>query len=57
MSSTDTKELAELCNRVLVMRDGLLADELSGERLSEAALVAAALQGRHVDARYAVQGG
>lgn len=57
VSSSDTKELAELCDRVLVLRDGRLADELSGERLDESALVAAALHDRHRDAGYAVQEG
>lgn len=57
VSSSDTKELADLCDRVLVLRNGRLADELWGERLSESALVAAALHDRTVDERYAVQEG
>lgn len=54
VSSSDTKELADLCDRVLVLRDGRLADELWGERLSEPALVAAALHDGHADPRYDV---
>jgi ribose transport system ATP-binding protein len=33
-SSSDPYELVELCRRVLVLRDGRMADELSGERLT-----------------------
>ena len=54
VSSSDTKELANLCDRVLVLRNGLLADELQGERLTESALVAAALHDRNSHDTYAV---
>jgi ribose transport system ATP-binding protein len=40
MSSSDTKELAEVCDRVLVMRDGELVAELRRPALSEAEIVA-----------------
>jgi ABC-type sugar transport system ATPase subunit len=41
--SSDAKELALICDRVLVMRDGLLVAEAGRASLSEAALVAAGL--------------
>lgn len=41
--SSDTKELAQLCDRVLVMRDGTLVAELTRPQLSEAVLVRAGL--------------
>lgn len=43
IASSDTKELAALCDRVIVMRDGELSAELASPELSEAALVAAEL--------------
>jgi len=43
ISSSDTKELALICDRVLVMRDGELAVEVNKPDLSEARLVSAAL--------------
>jgi ribose transport system ATP-binding protein len=36
--STDEKELVALCNRVLVLRDGRLVDELSADQLTESAI-------------------
>ena len=39
VSSSDTKELALLCDRVLVLRDGVVAAELDGCSLTEAQLV------------------
>jgi ribose transport system ATP-binding protein len=41
--SSDAKELALICDRVLVMRDGRLVSEMSRPRLSEASLVRAGL--------------
>jgi ribose transport system ATP-binding protein len=41
VASSDAKELVEICDRVLVMRDGGVRAELSGRDLSEAALIAA----------------
>jgi ABC-type sugar transport system ATPase subunit len=41
--SSEEKELALLCDRVLVMRDGRVVAEMQGGELSEAALVRAAL--------------
>lgn len=38
--SSDAKELVRLCDRVAVMRDGEVVNELSGEGLTESALVA-----------------
>jgi ribose transport system ATP-binding protein len=43
ISSSDAKELALICDRVLVMRDGELAAEVNKPDLSEARLVSAAL--------------
>ena len=43
ISSADAKELALICDRVLVMRDGELAAEVNKADLSEARLVSAAL--------------
>jgi ribose transport system ATP-binding protein len=40
VSSTDAKELIEVCDRVLVMRDGEIVAELSGDGLQEERLLA-----------------
>jgi ABC-type sugar transport system ATPase subunit len=50
LSSTDTKELATLCHRVLVLHHGVVAATLDGAGLSESALVRATID-RPVDAR------
>ncbi|MQA96973.1 MAG: ATP-binding cassette domain-containing protein [Streptosporangiales bacterium] len=42
--SSDDRELIELCDRVLVMFEGRVADELAGPRLSDDTLIASALQ-------------
>ena len=39
VSSSDTKELTRLCNRVIVLRDGVVAAQLTGSELNEAQLV------------------
>jgi ABC-type sugar transport system ATPase subunit len=39
VSSSETKELTILCDRVLVMRDGVIANELEGASLTEERLV------------------
>jgi ABC-type sugar transport system ATPase subunit len=36
--SSDTEELAALCDRVLIMRDGRVDDELTGDALTHSAL-------------------
>jgi len=41
--SSDDDELLGLCNRVLVLQDGHVRDELSGERLTRSNLVAASM--------------
>jgi ribose transport system ATP-binding protein len=41
--STDTSELAELCTRVVVLRDGLPVEELAGEAISEDRILRACL--------------
>ncbi|WP_106815067.1 sugar ABC transporter ATP-binding protein [Microbacterium timonense] len=40
VSSSDTEELVALCDRVLVMRDGLVVTEVAGADLTEEALLA-----------------
>ncbi len=45
VASSDEKELALLCDRVLVLCDGSLVADVAGEQLSEANLVTAALSG------------
>jgi ribose transport system ATP-binding protein len=37
-STSETQDLAELCHRVLVFRDGVVAGELRGEQVSEEAI-------------------
>ena len=49
VASSDAKELALICDRVLVIRDGEIAAEVRREDLSEAALVRAGLGRRHTD--------
>ncbi|HLI90719.1 MAG TPA: sugar ABC transporter ATP-binding protein [Ktedonobacteraceae bacterium] len=41
--STDTEEMAHLCHRVLVMREGKIIDELHGPNIAPEAIVAASL--------------
>jgi len=41
--SSDDEELLGLCDRVLVMHDGIIRTELSGDSLTKANLVAASL--------------
>jgi ribose transport system ATP-binding protein len=38
VSSTDTQELVDLCDRVLVFRDGIVAAEITGDELTEGRL-------------------
>jgi len=45
--SSDDNELLGLCNRVLVLHEGLIRAELSGERLTRANLVGASMGTRH----------
>ena len=49
MASSDTGELASVCDRVLVMTDGIAAAEITGPDLTEERLVIEAL-GRRVPA-------
>ena len=44
VSSSDTKELATICDRVLVLEDGRLVGELAGPALTEEALVRESLR-------------
>jgi ribose transport system ATP-binding protein len=48
--SSDAKELAQVCDRVLVMRDGDVVAEFSGDDLTEAALIRAATGDAHLPA-------
>ena len=41
VASIDTKELAQICDRVLVTREGVVGAELSGGDISESALISA----------------
>jgi ribose transport system ATP-binding protein len=43
VSSSDSKELAAICDRVVVLRDGQVSGELHGEALNETTLVRAVL--------------
>jgi len=43
VASSDTKELAHICDRVLVMRDGVVSSELAGDDISESALISAVI--------------
>lgn len=44
VSSSDAKELGAICDRVLVMVDGRISEELLGESITEAAILQACLQ-------------
>jgi ABC-type sugar transport system ATPase subunit len=46
MASSDTGELASVCDRVLVMSDGIAAAEITGPALTEERLVIEALDRR-----------
>lgn len=46
VSSSDTKELAALCDRVLVMRDGRVVEQFDRDRLNESSLVRAVVDDR-----------
>lgn len=43
LSSSDDRELLELCDRVLVLYEGRVVDEVTGDRLTEDTLVTSAL--------------
>jgi ribose transport system ATP-binding protein len=43
VTSSDTEELVQICDRVLVLRDGSIAAELRGADLTESRLVHATL--------------
>lgn len=47
--SSDTEELAHLCHRVLVLRDGQIAAELAPPELNAEAIVAAAMHDSHAE--------
>jgi ribose transport system ATP-binding protein len=48
--SSDDEELLGLCDRVLVMLDGRISAELSGDSLTHARLVSASMTASHVKA-------
>ncbi len=43
VTSTDTEEISELCDRVLVFRNGSVANELSGDEITEARIASEVL--------------
>ncbi|WP_460766716.1 sugar ABC transporter ATP-binding protein [Nocardiopsis nanhaiensis] len=43
VSSSDDRELVEVCDRVLVLFEGRVVDEVSGDRLTEDTLIASAM--------------
>jgi ABC-type sugar transport system ATPase subunit len=43
VTSTDTMELAGMCDRILVFYEGEIVDELEGDRLNEENLVRASV--------------
>jgi ribose transport system ATP-binding protein len=43
--STDTEEMARICHRVLVMREGAIVDEIVGPHIMPESIVAAAIRG------------
>lgn len=45
--SSDNEELLSICNRILVMFEEDIIEEISGDRLTEDTLIAAALRGNH----------
>jgi ribose transport system ATP-binding protein len=42
--STDTEELAHICHRVVIMREGRLVAELTGTAITPEAIVTAAIR-------------
>lgn len=48
VASSDTRELAELCDRVLVIHDGNIHCELTGSQLSESAIIHSILAGKNI---------
>ncbi|WP_017591592.1 sugar ABC transporter ATP-binding protein [Nocardiopsis potens] len=50
LGSSDDRELVEVCDRVLIMFEGRIVDEVSGDRLTEDALIAASMHITPADA-------
>ncbi|GAB3484903.1 sugar ABC transporter ATP-binding protein [Nocardiopsis coralliicola] len=50
LGSSDDRELVEVCDRVLVLFEGRVVDEVSGGRLTEETLIASALHVTRADA-------
>ncbi|SFN54360.1 MULTISPECIES: sugar ABC transporter ATP-binding protein [Actinomadura] len=44
VASSEAKELAELCDRVLVLDDGVVGEELAGDELTEARILTASVR-------------
>ncbi|MFW5418149.1 sugar ABC transporter ATP-binding protein [Nocardiopsis sp. CNT-189] len=57
LGSSDDRELVEVCDRVLIMFEGRVVDEVSGDRLTEDALIAASMHITRADAAAARSGG
>jgi ribose transport system ATP-binding protein len=45
LSSTDVEELEAICTRILVMRDGRVAAELTGQRINSGEITRAVMSG------------
>ncbi|WP_431868545.1 sugar ABC transporter ATP-binding protein [Nocardiopsis eucommiae] len=56
VGSSDDRELVEVCDRVLVMFEGRVVDEVSGDRLTEDTLIASAMHVTGADVAAAHEG-
>ncbi|PWV51063.1 sugar ABC transporter ATP-binding protein [Nocardiopsis sp. L17-MgMaSL7] len=56
VGSSDDRELVEVCDRVLVMFEGRVVDEVSGDRLTEDTLIASAMHVTGADVAAAREG-
>ena len=57
ISSSDAKELAAICDRVLVMVEGEVSEEILGNTITEAAILHACLQDSRVASATSHSGG
>jgi ribose transport system ATP-binding protein len=49
VSSSDTRELAEICDRAIVLREGAVGAELSGGEITEPALISAIIDDSRIE--------